>query len=96
MHYLLPRLLGLALMALPVTACVTSGAPPKVVTAPRAPLPAIPADLKACFTKTVGRPPAGDLTAAIVLKLVADLKASEASKTSCGRRLIKWYEGIRA
>lgn len=33
---------------------------------------------------------------ATVLRLIADLKKSERSKSQCGRRLIKFYEGIKA
>ena len=36
----------------------------------------------------------GPMSKADVFALVAKLKKSEASKTACGKRLIKFYEGI--
>lgn len=60
-------------------------------------LPPVPADIKACFAaKGVPMPnPGVKMTRKQVAKLVADLKVSEIEKTSCGRRLIAWYESLQ-
>ena len=33
---------------------------------------------------------------ATIVRLIADLKKSERSKSQCGKRLIQFYEGIKA
>lgn len=73
--------------SLTLSACATSGPAPEAV-----PLAPLPSDLKVCFNHTVPAPKPGKMTKADVMRLIAALKASEASKTACGRRLIAFYE----
>lgn len=77
-----------ALAALTLTGCAHSGA----ITKPS--YPVLPADLQVCFVHTVPAPKAGTMSKAQVLKLIADLKQSEGSKTACGKRLIKFYDAL--
>lgn len=51
----------------------------------------IPADLPRCFDAQV-EAPQGALSKAQVMLLIADLKRSDAEKSLCGQRLIKFYE----
>lgn len=59
-------------------------------------MPDIPADVRICFSTIVPAPKAGPMTDGDVLRLISNLKRSEASKTACGRRLISFYDDIRA
>jgi hypothetical protein len=62
----------------------------------KAALPPLPHSLKTCFDKVVGKPDAGEMNTAQVVKLITDLKRSESGKTSCGKRLIAFYEDLRS
>ena len=73
-----------ALMALMLTGCAASGGKPS--------LPPVPGDIKVCFDRLVPKPKAGALTKRDVFRIIADLKRSELEKSSCGKRLIAWYE----
>lgn len=54
-------------------------------------MPAIPTDVKICILQTVPDP--GSIqTKAQIVKAITDLKKSEKAKTSCGVRLINFYE----
>ena len=77
-------------MAMTLSGCATSGR----FAAPN--YPVLPADLTICFTDDtlVPKPAAGTMDKKKVLLLIADLKASETSKTDCGRRLITFYETL--
>ena len=75
-------------MALTLTGCVTSGK------ALRPAYPELPADLRVCFDQTVPAPAQGPVTKAGVIKLIAALKRSDASKTDCGKRLIIFYDNV--
>lgn len=75
-------------MALTLSGCVTSGQIPKPV------YPVLPVDIRLCFETLVPAPPPGPLSKAQVVKLIANLKASEAEKTDCGKRLIEFYDGL--
>jgi hypothetical protein len=57
-------------------------------------LPPVPTDLPDCFNKTVEAPPAGIVTKAQILRLIAELKRSETEKSMCGNRLIAFYESL--
>lgn len=74
----------LVLGLLILTGCGPSG---------KAALPPIPADIKTCFAAET-EAPAGELTKADVMRLIASLRASEVSKTMCGKRLIGLYEDL--
>lgn len=78
-----------ALLALTLTACASSGRGLKP-----GKLPPIPAGIETCLTATTPAPRAGAMSKAQVFGLIAALKKSEASKTACGKRLIKFYEGL--
>lgn len=78
-----------AFLVLTLSGCVGSGSK-----LPEPSLPAIPADLRVCFDKTVAPPKTGPLTKRDVVVLVARLKQSEQDKTECGKRLIAFYESI--
>ena len=82
-----------ALTLLTLSACAPSlkGAPDNLV------LPPVPADIQACLaSEPTVFPNAKNLTSAALLRLVARLRASEIEKLSCGRRLLAWYEDLRA
>jgi hypothetical protein len=75
----------LCLTLLTLTGCVNSSGRPIT-------LATIPGDIKTCISQVTPNPPEGPWTKAVVVKFIADLKKSEASKTACGKRLIKLYE----
>ena len=80
-----------ALLALTLTGCVTSGPQAPIVIKP---LP-IPADIKLCFEQVVPAPPKGkSLNKEQVIRLIAKLVQSDATKAECGKRLIKFYEAF--
>ena len=56
-------------------------------------LPHPPAYYKACFEKLTPIP-AGDLTRADVVRLVAQLRHSELAKSRCGKDLLNWYDTV--
>lgn len=83
-----------AFLSLSLMNCAGSGAFDKVDTgAPKQvrSLPAIPADVKLCIF-TVVPDPGSIQTKEQIVKVMTDLKKSEASKTRCGKRLINFYE----
>lgn len=57
-------------------------------------LPDLPADLRACFARVTTLPP-GEWDSVVVTEVITDLRKSEASKTDCGRRLIRFYDDAR-
>lgn len=69
--------------------CVTSGSN-GVSLAP------IPGDIAACFNSIVPAPKQDTLTKRDIVRLIGDLKKSEASKQGCGKRLINYYDTQRA
>jgi hypothetical protein len=56
----------------------------------------VPADLRACFEKTVSTPAPGRITSGQAFGLIAALVALDRQKTACGRRLIRWAQGVAA
>ena len=72
-----------------LTGCVNSGTP--VTGSIRITLPAPPGDLQGCFARLVPVPAGSTMSRAEVVRLIADLKRSEAAKSMCGRRLLAWY-----
>ena len=84
MNYRAKSALVSALLLTTLSGCVTSG--DGSVT-----LAAIPSDLRTCFDRVVPDP--GVITSRQdIVNLVARLKASEESKSRCGKRLIAWYD----
>lgn len=85
-------LLASPLTALMLTACASSG----VATLPErsVALPPAPSEFAVCFGRQVPAPPPGDISRKQAFALIRDLKASEAAKSACGRRLIAWYDQI--
>lgn len=55
-------------------------------------LAVVPGDIRNCFSKMTGKPLPGSMTEAQIIKLIADLRKSEQSKTMCGRRLLFLYD----
>lgn len=78
------------LAALTLSGCGTFGTSKLV----KLNLPPVPADLVVCFDSTVPAPAAGPMTKGRALTLIAALKLSEATKTACGQRLLKFYEAF--
>lgn len=81
--------LACVFLATTLTACATYGNS-DVTLAP------VPGDLRACFDRLVSKPPGGDLTKKQMFRIVADLRASEESKSQCGKRLLAWYDAQAA
>lgn len=52
---------------------------------------ALPADLAICFDNSVPAPAPGAKGRAEVIRLIAELKLSEAEKIACGKRIIAFY-----
>jgi hypothetical protein len=75
---------------LTLTACATSGSNTPVP--PQVSLAAVPADMKACFSSMVPKPPKGEITRQQAYNIIAALKRSELVKSQCGKRLIAFYE----
>lgn len=69
--------------------CVTSGSTSSPSLAP------IPGDIVACFNSIVPAPKQATLTKRDIVRLIGDLKKSEASKQGCGKRLINFYDAQR-
>jgi hypothetical protein len=57
------------------------------------PLPVVPDDIKRCFAGVVDLPP-GAWSAEVTGSLLAKVRASEISKTKCGKRFLEWYEDV--
>ena len=72
-----------------LTGCVTSSA------TKRPDLPAMPADLPACFKRLVPEPKAGALTKADVFRLITALRRSELEKAQCGERALLFYDNLK-
>jgi hypothetical protein len=91
------RSLSLALSsALLLAACAHLGGAPVASKDHRVDLPPVPADLKTCFVGVTTLPPEAQWDAVTTTKVIIDLRKSEAEKTDCGRRLIRFYEDLRA
>lgn len=58
-------------------------------------LPEVDPKLRGCFNGVVVLPPDADWDSVQVTQVIADLRKSEASKTDCGRRLLKFYDNAR-
>lgn len=56
--------------------------------------PELPPDIVTCFDYEVPQPKKGRMSKAKVLRLVAALKQSEATKRACGLRFIRFYEAL--
>lgn len=78
-----------ALLALTLAGCVNTGT--AVTGSIRITLPPPPGDLQTCFNRLVPVPAGSTMSAQQVVRLITDLKQSEASKSACGRRLLAWY-----
>ena len=79
------------MMAATLTNCVPYGGSPSGIN-----LPPPPSDLSACFARLVPMPAAGVITRKDIVALVAALRASEAAKSACGKRLLAWYDAEAA
>ena len=78
----------LALASLSLTACGGFGTERFDV---QSRLAQLPGDIKVCISKLVPKP--NEIrTKAQIARVISDLRISEASKTSCGKRLINLYE----
>lgn len=72
-----------------LTGCVTSSAKlPE--------LPAMPADLPACFKRLVPEPKAGAMSKTDVYRLIAALRRSELEKAQCGSRALDFFDNLKA
>lgn len=69
--------------------CVTSGSTSSPSLAP------IPGDIVTCFNSIVPAPKQDTLTKRDIVRLIGDLKKSEAAKSACGKRLIGFYDAQR-
>ena len=61
---------------------------------PQAELPEVPRPIRECFASTVTLPAASAWTSALTAETLAKVRASELSKTACGRRLLDLYDSI--
>ena len=82
-------LLASVFLTLSLSNCVGSGAPAKFDGQSR--LANLPMDVKICIMKVVPEPQ-NIKTKADIVKVITDLKRSEAAKSACGQRLISLYE----
>jgi len=57
-------------------------------------LPAVPADLKVCFSRKIPQPAPGPKSKRELFALIAALKGSADDKDGCGRRLVCWFEDV--
>lgn len=80
----------MALLAL--SGCASSG---KKLTDGPDPLPGIPADIQVCFNQKVKLPPGTVYTEAQMIELIGKMVVVDLSKTSCGNRLIAFYNSQR-
>lgn len=53
----------------------------------------VPPDIRQCFTVLTGKPVPGAMSEKEAVALIGKLRASEVSKTYCGRRLLALYDG---
>jgi hypothetical protein len=81
-------LIASALVLTTLTACVPSGSN-------RIELPALSGEYDRCFAAKVPQPNPGNMSKKQVVALIASLKKSETAKSQCGKRLIKFYEGLQ-
>ena len=57
-------------------------------------LPKAPEHYLACFKQLVGKP-VGQMTREKVVRLIAELKASDKRKSACGEDVLDWYARVR-
>lgn len=65
------------------------------VSADPEPLPEIPADIAECFNKVYDFPVDKTWTKAQTTEIIGSLRKSELDKTSCGRRLLTFYNDLK-
>lgn len=62
--------------------------------AQEAAFPAVPADLRACFSRAFPEIPDRDLLTRDVVRIIGEAKALDEVKTLCGERAIIWMEEV--
>ena len=83
---------ALALIALQLGACATSGSG---VPLPKSQLPPVPADIQQCLRTSGVAIPDRDLTAGEVEGLWKKDRVKIVVLRTCGNRFMTWYEGLR-
>ena len=82
---------ALALIATLLAGCEESDKPP-----PATVLPAIPADIRSCFARSGAVIPDREMTVGEVETLWKQDRAFGRAMKRCGKRLIAWYDDLRA
>lgn len=87
-------MLSAALIAVVLAGCATSGSPGRIADT-NSELPPVPADIQACFRRSVVDVPDRDLTAADIESLWKQDRLRSIVMRNCGQRFLAWYEMIR-
>lgn len=85
-----------AILAVLLTGVLPGCTKPEPPSRPDLRLPEVPATLRQCFASSTELPPGKTWTQAETVEVLAKVRASELAKTSCGRRLLALYDGVRS
>jgi len=87
--------LNKALASLAIGAVLLSGCQHLKGAAEPEPLPEIPLDLRTCFQEVYEFPPDKTWSKEQTAEIIGSLRKSELAKTSCGRRLLTFYNDLK-